>query len=114
MIKFIDFCEVWFLPESVARVDYPADIHDYLTELGSERERNLGVPSRVSNLGVRKKGRQTKIGDKICVRECLNSSCMRLYFAAVYFCILERILFRNTISFSDWTGVSGGISSRSP
>ncbi|GFV36738.1 uncharacterized protein TNCV_2649821 [Trichonephila clavipes] len=21
MIKFIDFCEVWFLPESVARVD---------------------------------------------------------------------------------------------
>ncbi|GFW88430.1 myotubularin-related protein 13 [Trichonephila clavipes] len=45
------------------------DIHDYLTELGSERERNLGVPSRVSNLGVRKKGRLTKIGDKICVRE---------------------------------------------
>ncbi|GFU97059.1 c2H2-type domain-containing protein [Trichonephila clavipes] len=90
------------------------DIHDYLTELGSERERNLGVPSRVSNLGVRKKGRQTKIGDKICVRESLNSSCKRLYFAAVYFCILERILFRNTISFSDWSGVSGGISSRGP
>ncbi|GFS74821.1 hypothetical protein TNCV_1395221 [Trichonephila clavipes] len=25
-----------------------------------------------------------------------------------YFCILERIIFRNTISFSDWFGVSGG------
>ncbi|GFV34293.1 hypothetical protein TNCV_2818421 [Trichonephila clavipes] len=33
---------------------------------------------------------------------------MRLYFAAVYLCILERILFRNTISFSDWSEVSGG------
>ncbi|GFT56278.1 hypothetical protein TNCV_130581 [Trichonephila clavipes] len=34
-----------------------------------ERE-NLGVPSRrVSNLGNLSKGRQTKIGDKICVRE---------------------------------------------
>ncbi|GFX40780.1 hypothetical protein TNCV_3760041 [Trichonephila clavipes] len=27
MIKFIDFCEVWFLPESVAKVDAIAGDH---------------------------------------------------------------------------------------
>ncbi|GFV38099.1 hypothetical protein TNCV_3829461 [Trichonephila clavipes] len=44
------------------------------------------------------KGRQTKIGDKICVRECLNSSCKRLYFAAVYLSVFWRGLFFETQS----------------
>ncbi|GFU91630.1 RNase H domain-containing protein [Trichonephila clavipes] len=51
------------------RIGHTRFTHRHLL-LGSERERNLGVAiSRFSNLGIRKKGRQTKIGDKIRVRE---------------------------------------------
>ncbi|GFS83017.1 hypothetical protein TNCV_299761, partial [Trichonephila clavipes] len=54
------------------------------------------------------KGRQTKIGDKICVSKCLNSSCMRLYFAAVLLLYSgEDSFFETQLAFSDWTGVSG-------
>ncbi|GFX74990.1 hypothetical protein TNCV_1845621 [Trichonephila clavipes] len=70
----------------------------------SERERTWCAISGVSNLGNLSKGRQTKIGDKICVRECLNSS-QALIFCGGLPVYSGEDSSRNTISFSDWSEV---------
>ncbi|GFS59842.1 hypothetical protein TNCV_2806511 [Trichonephila clavipes] len=69
----------------------------------------MTVP-RVPTCGI---GRD--VSDQVGVRErtseSVNSGCIRLYSAAVFSCILERILHRNSINLSDWSRVSGRISS---
>ncbi|GFV88044.1 hypothetical protein TNCV_3241941 [Trichonephila clavipes] len=70
----------------------------------------MTVP-RVPTCGI---GRD--VSDQVGVREKTSESpsirgASRFYLAAIFSCILERILYRNSINLSDWSRVSGTISS---
>ncbi|GFV03674.1 hypothetical protein TNCV_1876221 [Trichonephila clavipes] len=70
----------------------------------------MTVP-RVPTCGI---GRD--VSDQVGVKEKTSESlsirgASRFYLAAIFSCILERILYRNSINLSDWSRVSGRISS---
>ncbi|GFU96280.1 hypothetical protein TNCV_88571 [Trichonephila clavipes] len=70
----------------------------------------MTVP-RVPTCGI---GRDVsdQVGVRKNVRECQSiRGASRFYLAAIYTYVLERILYRNSINLSDWSRVSGRISS---